>query len=56
MDEEQERKYREAADKLWELAEQFHGFKVCDDLKEMAGSLHAKAGGRRSIIVLEDDE
>ena len=53
MDEEQSEKYREAADKLWELAETFHGFEVGEDLKEMASSLHAKAGGRKSIIIVE---
>jgi len=53
MDEEQERKYREAADKLWELALQFHGFEVCDDLKEFVSVLHAKAGGRKSVLIVE---
>jgi hypothetical protein len=56
MEEEEKQKYREAADKLWELADQFHGFKVAEDIREFVGSLHAKAGGRKSIIILDGDE
>lgn len=53
MNAENSKKYREAADAVWELAVKFSGYEVAEDLKVLCQILHDKAAGRVSVIITE---
>ena len=50
MDDIEAQKYREAADLVWELSKQFHGYEVAEDLKSISTELHSQAAGRKSMF------